>query len=603
MEVFHNKTVSAQQVAPVPLDTAQDGMIIPSNQYYNPFGIEFSVPAFVASGNELRTRLSSLGNRQTHFSTTHDLITVGLKGSFADTSWTWFADYSYGKLAQLVSNANYINYSKLASNFNCTTLACNPINIFNIYDPHTIALLNSAKLTTSSHNAYQYKSAQAGVSGSLFSLPAGDLQVAGGVSYSKQYANYVVDQAVLINPADLTCSGPQSICSAPTQGGYDVKEAYAELLVPVLKDVPFVHSLNLDIGSRFSKYNLFGSTNNWKVALEYKPIEDLMLRATVSKVFRAPSVTDLYSGPKSDSPTAVDPLNPNCAASGTCQVSGIVVGSQYANQNFGTNSHLTPENGKSYDFGFVYDPSWLPGLSVNADYYRIVLNNLIVSGAGTAQTILNKCYGSGITPVGPTCSLVTRTPGGLIRFIYEAPFNSGTLETKGTDIGAAYRLPETSFGNFRVEAKATYIQAYNITQSGITTGYAGHFDKAQGNFARWRGLASIDWNWGSFSATWSTRYIGKISVGFADPYHNGSSANADGVYLNSPYHYGSSLYHNVSFGYNIEPLNTAVQVGVDNLSNKTPNIFYQNNVANANVDVNTYDTIGRYFWGKVTVKF
>jgi len=610
MEVFHNKTVSAQQIAPVPLDTGTDGMIIPANQYYNPFGQEFSLASFKANSAEFRTRLSSLGNRQTHFSSTHDLATVGLKGTFGDTGWSWFTDFNYGKLAQLRSNANYINYSKIASNFNCTTLACDPINIFNIYDPNTIKLLNSAKLTTASHLNYQYKSADAGVSGSLFSLPAGDVGAAAGVSYSKQYINNVVDSAVLINPADLTCSGPQSICSAPTQGGYNVKEAYAELLVPILKDAPFVHSLTLDIGDRYSKYNLFGSTSNWKVALEYKPIEDLLVRATVSKVFRAPTVTNLYGGPSSDSPTAVDPLHPNCASSGTCQVSGIVVGSQYANQNFGTNSQLLPENGKSYDYGFVYDPNWLPGLSINADYYRIVLNNLIVAGTGTAQTILNKCYGSGTTPVGPTCSLVTRTPAGLINFIYEAPFNSGTLETKGVDVGAAYRLPETAFGNFRVEAKATYIQAYNITQGDVTTGYAGHFDKTYGNFARWRGLTSLDWNWGSFSASWQMRYIGRIAVGFATPNFGGSSATVDGgknaggdAYIGSPFKYGSMLYHNISFGYNIEPINTMVQVGVDNVGDKQPPIFYQNNVINANTDTSTYDTIGRYFWGKITVKF
>ena len=65
--------------------------------------------------------------------------------------------------------------------------------------------------------------------------------------------------------------------------------------MPILKDVPFVHSLNIDIGDRYSKYSNFGSTNNWKVAIEYRPIEDLLLRGTVSKVFRAPTPTNLFS--------------------------------------------------------------------------------------------------------------------------------------------------------------------------------------------------------------------------------------------------------------------------------------------------------------------
>jgi len=59
----------------------------------------------------------------------------------------------------------------------------------------------------------------------------------------------------------------------------------------------------------------------------------------------------------------------------------------------------------------------------------------------------------------------------------------------------------------------------------------------------------------------------------------------------------------VNFGYNIEPINTLVQVGIDNLTDKQPPIFYQQNVLNANTDVSTYDPIGRFYWGRVTVKF
>jgi len=69
------------------------------------------------------------------------------------------------------------------------------------------------------------------------------------------------------------------------------------------------------------------------------------------------------------------------------------------------------------------------------------------------------------------------------------------------------------------------------------------------------------------------------------------------------FHYGAQTYHNISFGYNIEPWNTMVQLGVDNISDKQPPILYQNNVANANTDVSNYDTIGRYYFAKVTVKF
>ena len=67
--------------------------------------------------------------------------------------------------------------------------------------------------------------------------------------------------------------------------------------------------------------------------------------------------------------------------------------------------------------------------------------------------------------------------------------------------------------------------------------------------------------------------------------------------------YGATVYNDVSLGYNIEPLNTRVEFGVNNLFDKQPPLLYANNVLNANTDPSDFDTIGRYFWGRVTVKF
>src|SRR5262249_21913199 len=157
---------------------------------------------------------------------------------------------------------------------------------------------------------YQSKEFQATVNGALFSLPAGDIQAAFGANYRKEYLNAQVDPltsqsfGVVNGIPTITCPGPSSICSSPAQGGYNVKEAYVELLAPLLKDVPFATALNLTIGDRYSKYSDFGSTNNWKAAIEWRPIQDLLLRGTVSKVFRAPTPTNLFAGPSTDAPTA-----------------------------------------------------------------------------------------------------------------------------------------------------------------------------------------------------------------------------------------------------------------------------------------------------------
>ncbi|MEP6484177.1 MAG: TonB-dependent receptor, partial [Rudaea sp.] len=625
-ELLYHKQVAHTQVAPYPFDLTSNGLIIPADQYYNPFGVTFGD----TPSDTLLLRLSNIGNRGAKFAQTTLLGNVGLKGSFGDTSWSWDVHGSYGKLTQEQQQINFLNIASIAADFGCKTAPgvgdCTPIDIFNLSDPTTTAILNSAKINPFLTTLYQTKTAEASANGSLFSLPAGDVQLAVGGLYRKEYLDSQVDP--LINTTygtapdgtpTLTCAGPSSICTSPSQGGFSVKEAYAELLVPILKDVPFAHSLSLDLGDRYSKYSNFGSTSNWKVAIEYRPIEDLLLRGTVSKVFRAPSPSNLFAGPSADAPTATDPcagiagVSTNKACKGfnvptqiNPQPTGYVMGSQFAASHGLSSAVLNPELGKSFDYGFVYDPNWLPGLSINADYYRILLNNLIVSGPGTAQTILTQCFNT----QGPICGNIFRATDGSLKFVVESAFNSGNLEDKGFDVGAHYRLPATAWGNFRVGVDGTYIQAYNIDQGGFVQHLAGHFDKTFGNFARVRGLATLDWNLGPFNANWTTRYIGPITLGYANgglgPSGNRAGQGSD-PYNPNPFgpvlHYGAQTYHNLSLGYNIEPINTYVQIGVDNVFDKQPPILYAQNALNANTDVSTYDTVGRFYRASVSVKF
>jgi outer membrane receptor protein involved in Fe transport len=378
--------------------------------------------------------------------------------------------------------------------------------------------------------------------------------------------------------------------------------------------------LNLTVGDRYSKYSNFGSTNNSKFALEYRPIEDLLLRGTVSQVFRAPTVSNLFGGAATSAPQAVDPCfgyanttTPNAAClpgvnitrptGQTSQIVGILSGSVPAGVN------LTPEHGKSFDYGFVYDPHWLPGLSVSADIWRVYLNNQI-SGL-TAQEALTLCF---LQNGGPTCSLIHRSVGGpskgQISFVNEPVYNLGRLDAKGVDLQAHYRLPETAWGNFMFNFQTTYLNRFSDDPSpgfpgDFTQQYAGHYSTgasaiANANFSRWKALAGVNWNLGPWSVAWTMKYIGKYTVGYADLRENESAdSQVQGVELK----YGASVYHNVSASYNIEPINTRIDVGIDNLSDKQPALLFQNNVLNGNVDPNTFDTIGRFYFARVTVKF
>ena len=237
VEALYHKTVTHTQVAPLPFDLEQNNLVIPANQFYNPFGVAFGEHG---ASDDLLLRTIPLGNRGNKFSNTTETLNAGMKGAFGESVWTWDAHVSYGKLTREQQQLGYINISTIAADFGCTTAPgagdCTPINIFNLNDPSTQAILKSAEIAPFSTLLYQMKSAEAQINGSLFSLPAGDVSLAAGANYRKEYLDAQVDPLIdttftnsgRTDHVELRWSRFHRRCSSPAQGGYNVKEAYAD---------------------------------------------------------------------------------------------------------------------------------------------------------------------------------------------------------------------------------------------------------------------------------------------------------------------------------------------------------------------------------------
>ena len=640
MDAYHNKTSSGFQLAPALLGSLY-GAVISANSYYNPFGQEYS-----SAGLDYRARLVSAGNRSANIASATDQIHAGFKGDFTlfDQGWNWDVGMGYGHFSQQTITRGLPNQDKINADLGPSHLdpatgkvvcdsgaaGCMPFNPFNLYDANSVAALQAAAVPAISNNFSIERVYSADVNGGLFDLPAGTVQLAAGASYRKEYTRSEIDPLLLIDPSTGNCTlGSQ--CSSPLRGGYNVKEAYAEVFVPVLNDLPFVQSLNVTVGDRYSKFSTFGSTNNTKFAVEYRPINDLLLRGTVSEVFRAPTISDVYRSPISDAPKlSSDPCdgittagNPACAGVPTDgsfkdqnvaagqQIKGVASGSKYAGFPLG------PEKGKSFDLGLVYSPSFVEGLSVSADVWHLYLNDTI-SSIG-AQTVLDLCY-SGITRY---CPLISRFPAGSanpgeIAQIIEPTGNLGRTDVSGVDFSGRYRLPQFSFGNFVVGVDATYLKRYDQQTAPGTAANnifhdAGHFQpfgSSQAStcpsgggvclFPRWRGSSFVNWNLGDWSASWRMRYIGAFRNGSKSPSQDTNPVQGlPGVELK----YGATMYNDVSVGYNFEPLNTRIDLGVNNLFDKQPPFLYANNTLNANTDPSDFDLQGRYYWARVTVSF
>ncbi len=644
MDVFHNSTSSSSAIAPLPFDAQNDGVIISKYSMYNPFGVDFgnSTTNTTAGGGYAQynflTRWVADGQRSSHFSSTTDQGIVGLRGSIGQTSWQWDANYNYGRISTLAQTFGDLIYNNQFKNAlgpsmlvngvpTCvstpgdptTAIAgCTPLNIFDVTDPSSIAVQKQFVADLFTNTLTTFRSYGVDANGTVFSLPAGDAQLAIGADYRKLYTHSVVDYLSQLDPTTNTCSAPQSACTTALQGGYNVKEAYAELYIPILKDLPFVRSLNVDVGARYSKYSLAGSTSNYKLSVEYRPIDDLLLRGTVQDVFRAPTIGNLFAGPTGNAPPFLDPcINLSAAAlaahsaacqnvpanasfqqlqNGLSQTTGIVSGSVYAGYP------LQPEQGRSFDFGAVYSPHFVPGLTLQADLWRIYLNNAITQI--DAQTAANICFSDNTSSF---CPLIHRRVNGQINYIAQPTVNIGRFDTRGVDVQAQYQIPQMAWlpGQFTIGLQGTYLAQYdNNSAPGVagaeTFHLAGHFYKGFGSFPRVRGQLFVNWNDGPWDASWRMQYIGSETIGSADPSQN---ETADGTYKAYTIPVPSIVYSYAQVGYTIQPINTHISVGVDNVFDKQPPLFYQTSVSNANTDVNTYDTVGRFYFVKATVNF
>jgi len=608
VDAFYNRTVSSGQDAPSPVGTG-DGLIIPSSNPINPFGITFSqnpVPGDPNSGYNFQTRLTGAGTRVHSFTTSTGQINTGLRGNFGqDSSWIWDASVNYSHTNRKQSDTNEVDIPALQAAVDGGA---------NIFDQASVGdqLRNGVK-TPIYVFTQSTKQAQFNASGELWDLPAGVMQLSAGALYRKQFMNYTVSSFAVLDPVSTTCQILQEACGSPGRGDFDVKEVYAETLIPLLSEQPWAHSLNLDLGVRSSNYSTTGTTTNGKIAIEWRPTADLLLRGTISQVFRAPNLNELYDGR-----TLVQPvLNDPCVKRTAAELAAHAAACQFVPVNWAGNdpaqvntfysgaatvgATLKPEKGKSINIGLVYDPDWLPGLSTSLDFWHIYLSDTLT--AIQADIVVNSCYNSASSPY---CSFIhredntSRQPGQV--FLINTPVvNLGTLSTTGIDYTLRYKLPHFDLGNmdpgnFRAGLSTSYTSTYNVNATpgepgAETVNYAGTYSPQFGNISRLRGTVTLNWEKGNWNAQWQSRYINKLTALNAD-------YNIAGV--NIPM--ASVTYHSIQLGYAVPSIHTRFDIGVDNLSNKVPPLVYQNS-GNYNVDTATYDVLGRYYWARATIKF
>ena len=630
---IYNHTHSASQLAPLPFDAINDQITISKNNIYNPFGIDFGGGS--GDNPDYDLRMSSLGNRLSNNVTTSIITNMGLKGSIFDTGWNYDANVSYNRLDQYSDNYGYLlsaqfqnavgpSFINAAGTPTCGTAAapiagCIPANIFNLSAPSQVQALNSIAASFTTNATFISKTATLDANGPVWKgglFGAGDILASVGASYTGLEGIFTTSTIDQSQPPDfLACQIPGGVCNGNSQGSYNFKEGYIELFAPILKDLPGVKALNLDIGDRYSSYSIFGTTNRSEFKVEYRPISDILLRGTYAQVFRAPTIANISAAAAVSAPT----LNDICAGftgTGTAtypQLPAACVGvpadgsfKEPQNQVQGlltSNQNLKPEVGNVKTFGFVYDSSLLRGFSMSVDWWDYSVNNLLTQL--DPNYAISQC---GITAAPQFCSLIKRFPSttanaGLIVVFDQPTFNLGQLTTNGIDSSFKYTLRTDLIGQFQFTVDETHLMTYKSTPApGATTQeIAGTYNKQFGFYAKDRGTLGIGWSGWDANALLTARYIGRVDIPLTNALFNPDLS------FNSflGWHLGSVIYYDLTAGYTIKATNTSLRAGMLNVADKLPPIAGINSfaVGGSVTDVTTYDTIGRRFFVGVTQKF
>ena len=610
IEGLYNDRKSDQLFSPVLLDIGGTagtvrGFFIPNNQAFNPFGTANGVPTanaltFAAtSAFRIRKVMSDVGNRDNIQDAETWRIAGGFDGTFTllGSRWHWdaFASYAKNRIKTVALNGiNYDNlYLALGAPATCAaTAGCVPVNLFG---PMTAAQADYIRFTTRESNYTQLWDATANVTGTLFTLPAGDVGLAVGYEYRR---NRGVD-----NPDPIANAAPTYLNAAlytkttaqtrtPTTGSYDLHEVYGELEIPILKDSPLGKSLEVSLAARYSRYSTVGGKATFKAGAGYRPVEGVLLRGTYAQGFRAPSILELYQGARQTSFQGTDPCNGGAAANSSKPgCAGIPVGYNQANYNLNGlipgvisgNRDLKPETSDSISAGVALTP--VRGLSLTVDYYRIKIKNAIAAQSPTQ--ILQLCA----LRAGVFCDLVQRDAStGAVLNLLQGAQNLNSITTDGVDATLRYDF-RASFGKIAAVVDASYLGSFRTvapdpaTGGSITDNRAGKGDTPRATYPRWKGQASLSWDGEFANAVLRARYIGKST----DVVNTVKNAETKAV-----------TYFDAEVGFDIAGGKARFGIGANNLFDTQPPTSYAN--APINYDIYTYDARGRFLYAKFSVK-
>jgi len=356
---------------------------------------------------------------------------------------------------------------------------CIPLNIFGPtatrFDPVAPVAAGYIFGTSSADLTVTQKVAAVSLAGEPFATWAGPVSLVFGGEYREESARQTSDALSQANAFGL--GNPK-----PLAGDLSVKEVFAETVIPLAKDAPFLRSLDLNGAIRLTDYSTSGSVTTWKVGANWEPVDGIRFRATRSRDIRAPNIVELFTSPVLSTAGVVDPVT---NTSPTFQTYSL------------GNPNLQPERANTTSAGIVLRPAFIPALEFAVDYYKIDILSAI--STITLQNIVDRCFAGNQE----LCALITRTNGVITRI--DNPYlNLQSLKTDGLDLELSYSMP-LGRGTASTRLLANRVFSYEVSDGITAIERAGDIVAAQ---PKWTGNATFGYRLDRFNLAADVTYIG-----------------------------------------------------------------------------------------------
>lgn len=612
-------------------------------------------PNYKVINTQIRRRFVEAGTRNDDFTTTLFNVKSGVRGKITE-HFDFDIFGAYGQSENISVSSGQGLFSRLQQSVLATNTAtclnnsngCVPINLFGPAGSITSAMLSSIiGVSTFKTTRDTLAQAHGQVSGDLgFSSPfaSSPVSVAVGAEYRDYFAQTQSDAATQ-TPGEVLGAGAPS---PDVTGRYNVYELFGEIIAPVVQDRPGVTLLQVEGGYRYSHYSIQGgsafSTSTYKGGIQYEPFAGLKFRGNYNRAVRSPNIGELFNPPvgnlgslqtdpcasfdsagvaKTGQPLGNPATNTNlraiCIAQGSpaAQVNLIQDPSaQQPNTTTGGNRFLRPETADTYTAGVVFQPKFVPGFTITADYYHILVRNAITNPS--ENDIISACFGAAQNPtlaITPACTAIQRSglTGGLDGSPGNPPglpltlSNLGRIETNGIDVVANYSRDVGLFKlGLNFNANYTLHNKFQSSPTSINRDCVGLYGvsctsiqpKFSFNQRTTLGFSNFD-----ISVLW--RHLSGENVESDDA--NGKQVTGTAAGFFGPFSHIKSYDFFDLTGRVIITQNLDLTLTVQNLADRKPPVVGQNIGATAfnsgNTYPSTYDALGRRFAFSARIRY